>query len=199
MIQTIFGSPVVFLKTDNIEELFPATLYEEIVDYLLRPDNIVDQIYAQGGKISLTDNESTTIPNLTSKLNLLLEFLKNAALKYTYLYSTKKDLKFAFYQINLSFQGCEIKNHDENDSHSPEKSLIVMFYPKVPIGGAELVFIHNGNEGDWVSDCLEKNLVRVTVDDGTIVIFDSFTPHAVSPHKVAASRMSITVAFTLET
>lgn len=197
MIQTIFGSPVVFLKTDNIEELFPATLYEEIVDYLLRPENIVDQVYAQGGKISLTDSESTTIPNLTNKLNLLLEFLKNAALKYTYLYSTKKDLKFAFYQINLSFQGCEIKNHDENESS--KESLIVTFYPKVPVGGAELVFIHNGNEGDWVSDCLEKNLVRVTVDDGTIVIFDPFTPHAVSPHKVAAPRMSITVAFTLET
>jgi hypothetical protein len=40
MIQTIFGSTVVFLKTNNVEDLFSDELYQETVNYLLDSNNL---------------------------------------------------------------------------------------------------------------------------------------------------------------
>jgi Rps23 Pro-64 3,4-dihydroxylase Tpa1-like proline 4-hydroxylase len=129
----------------------------------------------------------------------LIEFLKKTALNYAYLYSKGpvKDLKFCTAWANLMFQGCEIKNH--NDSYyNTEKSLIVTFYPKAPAGGSNLVFIHQGKEGDWPSNCLEENLVRITIEEGDIVIFDNFVFHAVDAHRLNETRMCIAVEFTIE-
>jgi hypothetical protein len=196
MIQTIFGSPVVFLKASNVEEIFSKNLYNETVEYLMNSDNkFIEHPFTRGGKICTTDLNSKIGTDPTNELNLLFEFLKKTALEYVHLFSDRpvKDLEFCNYWINLTFQGCEIKNH--NDSNSSEKSLIVTFYPKAPPGGAELVFIHNSKDGEWVSDRLEKDLVRVAVTQGDIVIFDNFIPHAVDVHQIEDSRMCIATEF----
>lgn len=199
MIQTIFGSPVVFLKTDHVKNLFSTKLCEETVEQLMHPTNkFVEHPFTRGGKICTTDLNSKIGADPPNELHPLFEFLKKTALEYVHLFSDRpvKDLKFCNYWINLTFQGCEIKNH--NDSNSSEKSLIVTFYPKVPLGGAELVFIHNSKDGEWASDRLEKDLVRVAVTQGDIVIFDNFIPHAVNVHRIADSRMCIATEFKLE-
>jgi len=201
MIQQIFGSTVVILKADNVEELFSRDLYESTVDYLMQIDNkFVDHPYVRGGKICTTDLNSKTEFNTTIVLDALREFLKRTALNYAHLYSDKpvKDLTFRHSWVNLTFQGCEIKNHNDRDD-GINKSLIATFYPKVPADSANLVFIRNSKYGDWASDFLEKDLVRIKIEEGTIVIFDNVTLHAVDAHKAVDPRLCIATEFIIET
>jgi hypothetical protein len=200
MIQTIFGSPVVVLKKNNVKELFPPSVYEETIEYLMHPDNkFIDHPFTQGGKICTTDlNPGMGIDNINGIVSLI-DFLKKTALNYAYLYSNNpvKDLKFCTAWVNLMFQGCEIKNHNDKYYNS-ERSLIVTFYPKAPAGGSNLVFIHQGKEGDWASNCSEENLVRIMIEEGDIVIFDNCIFHAVDTHRIDEPRMCIATEFTVE-
>lgn len=198
MIQTIFGSPVIILKVENVEEVFSKKTYEKTVEHLMLLENkFIDHPYTRGGKICTTDIGSETRVD-TVGVDLLADFLKKTALSYAYLYSDKpiKDLKFCYYWVNLSFQGCEITNHTDQNSNT-DRRLIVTFYPKVPSGSANLVFIHNSKGGEWVSECSEKDLVRVVVEEGSIVIFDNQILHAVDVHQVEDSRMCIATEFVI--
>jgi hypothetical protein len=200
MIQTIFGSPVVILKVENVEELFSTEVYEETINHLMRPDNkFIDHPYARGGKICTTDLNSKMSINRIVGLDILWKFLKATALEHVHLYSNGpvKDLKFRNSWINLTFQGCEIKNHNDKDPNTG-RSMIVTFYPKVPFGGANLVFIHNSNYGEWASDRSEKDLVQFVIEEGNIVIFDNLILHAVAEHSVEIPRMCIATEFTIE-
>jgi hypothetical protein len=202
MIQIIFGSPVVTLKTDDVEKLFPKSVYDRTVAYLTNPDNkFIDHPLAKGGKICTTAgylNSKMWIDTI-NELPVLINFLKDTALKYAHLYSDSPiiDLKFHSSWVNFIFQGCEINSHNDQ-SDTNEKSIIVLFYPAAPKNGANLVFMHDAKEGDWVSDCLEKDLVQLVVDEGDIVIFDNLTFHAVSSHNVDIPRMCIATEFTIE-
>lgn len=199
MIQTIFGSPIVILKSNNTKELFSDEIYHEIVDYMMTSDNrFVDHPYARGGKICTTDL-NTTISKKINRLNTLLEFLKETGLKYAYLYSDQPIIDLQFYNmwINLSFQGCEIKNHYDRYHDDYEKSLVILFYPKAPIGGANLVFIHNSEYGDWIENYSENDLVRIGIEEGDIVIIDNSVLHAVDTHNAVDPRMCVAVEFRL--
>lgn len=200
MIQTIFGSPVVFLKTDNIEKMFPTTVYEEVVGYLSH-DEFIDHPLSRNGKICTTSGylNSKLWTNTLDQLKELVDFLKIQALNYAHLYShgTVKNLTFHSSWVNLTFQGCEINNHIDQ-SNTIEKTLIVLFYPRAPKNGSNLVFIHNSKEGQWASDCNDADLVRVVVEDGDIVIFDNFMFHAVDPHKSTIPRMCMAIEFKIE-
>ncbi len=198
MIQTIFGSPVVILNCDNIQELFPKRLYEEIVEHLMEPENkFVNHNYTRGGKVCTTDVNFTLNKDKINKMSTLLDFLKQTGLKYTHLFTVNsvKDLEFYNMWINLSFEGCEIKNHYDKYNDTTTKSLIVLFYPKAPEGGADLVFIHNSEYGEWASNRSEEDLVRIKVEEGTIVIFDNCILHAVDKHNVVEPRMCIATEF----
>jgi hypothetical protein len=172
MILSIFGAPVVFLKTDNIEKLFPEAVYNEIISYLTNPDN---------------------------KFAELVDFLKKTTLKYAYLYSDTPatDLKFHSSWVNLTFQGCEINSHNDR-SDTTEKSLIALFYPKTAKGASNLVFIHNSKGGEWASDCLEEDLVCTSIEEGDIIIFDNFMFHAVDANSSDVPRMAIAIEFKME-
>lgn len=202
MIQQIFGSPVVFLKAGKVEKLFPKKIYKETVNHLTDLNNkFIDHPLSKGGKICTTAgylNSKLWLETIT-KMPRLVNFLKKSALDYVHLYSTDAvtDLKFHSSWVNLTFQGCEISSHNDR-SDTTEKSLIVLFYPTAPIGGSNLVFIHNGKNGDWVSDCVEEDLVRTVIEEGDIVIFDNFMFHAVDAHGVTVPRMCIAVEFKIE-
>ena len=92
MIQTIFGSPVVFLHTNNVEEVFSTKACDALINDLLQPSNIVTQSYSRGGTIYAM----VLSPN--GELTEFLNFLKKTALDYVHLYSDTpvKDLKFYF-------------------------------------------------------------------------------------------------------
>lgn len=200
MIQTIFGSPVVIINSDN-KDLFPEELHNEIVEHLLRPENkFVDHPYARGGKICTTDLNSTIMEKI-DRVGNLLDFLKQTGLKYAYLYSNKnvKDLKFDNMWINLTFQGCEIKNHYDRYNDYTDKNLIILFYPKAPSNGSNLVFIHDSHYGDWSSEQSEKDLVKIRITDGDIVIMDNHILHSVDAHKMPEPRMCIATEFKIET
>ena len=200
MIQIIFGSPVVIFKVDNTQEIFPLSTYNETVNHLVDLDNtFVEHPYTRGGKICTTDLNSKISIAEISGISVLWNFLKDVALKYAHLYSDTpvKDLTFRYSWINLTFQGCEIKNHNDKDS-DVEKSIVVTFYPKVPAGGANLVFIHNSTYGEWSSERLEKDLVQLKIEEGNIVIFDNLTLHAVTTHNVDMPRLCIATEFTIE-
>ena len=199
MIQIIFGSPVVFLKTNNVEELFPSTIYEKTVNYLSHTDNkFIDHPLSRGGKICTTAGylNSELWINTLDQLKGLVDFLKNQALNYAHLYSTNtvKDLKFHSSWVNLTYQGCEINNHNDR-SNTTETSLIILFYPKAPKNGSKLVFIHDSKEGQWTTDCAESDMVQTIVDEGDIIIFDNFMFHAVDPHGSNIPRMCVAIEF----
>jgi len=202
MIQTIFGSPVVFLKTDNIEKIFPEEVYNKSIQRLLHPDNkVFKHPFARGGEVFTTDHNYDPTLNEVDDLNLLFNFLKKTALDYAHLFSSEpvKDLKFHTSWTNLMFKGCEIQNHSDSYDTTKHQSLIITFYPYSPPGGANLVFIHNSKPGDWVSECNEKDMIQVSVEQGSIVIFDNRVLHAVSAHNVDDSRMCIATEYIIET
>ena len=200
MIQTIFGSPVVVINADS-PELFPDELYNEIVEYLMSPENKdVDHPYARGGKICTTDLNST-IKEKIDRVGSLLDFLKQVGLKYAHLYTSEciKDLKFDNMWINITFQGSEIKNHYDRYDEYTEKTLIILFYPKAPAGGSNLVFMHNSKYGDWPSEQSENNLVKIRIESGDIVIMDNYVLHGVDTHNISEPRMCIATEFKIET
>lgn len=201
MIQKIFGSPIVVLEANNIKNLFPEDVYNEMVKHLTEADsNLVGHPYTRGGKVCTTDLNFTMNEDKLERLDTFLDYLKQTGLEYSYLFSDKpvNDLKFFNMWINLSFQGCEIKNHYDKYDDTVDKSLIILFYPKAPKGGANLVFIHNSKYGEWSSDRDESDIIRVGIEDGTIVILDNSVLHAVDKHSVEEPRMCVATEFKLE-
>jgi hypothetical protein len=202
MIQTIFGSPVVVLESNDVETLFPKEIYDEIVDHLMGPESkFVMHPYTRGGKVCTTDLNFTMNNDKINRLDTLLNFLKHLGLQYSHLFSDNpvNNLKFHNMWINLSFQGCEIKNHCDKYEDTTDKSLIVLFYPKAPKGGANLVFIHNSKYGEWSSDRSEDDLVRINIENGNIIIIDNSILHAVDKHNLNEPRMCVATEFKLET
>ena len=200
MIQTIFGSPIVVLKTNDIEQIFPHEICKEMIDYLTSSDNkFVDHPYTRGGKICTTDLNRTPNKDKINRLNPLFNFLQQTGLTYSYLFTEHliKDLKFDNSWMNLTFEGCEIQNHYDKYEDTNFKSLIILFYPKVPKGGSNLVFIHNSKYGQWVSDCLEADVVKIAIEEGNIIIFDNSILHAIDAHKSIEPRMCIAVEFNI--
>jgi hypothetical protein len=201
MIHTIFGSPVVILKADNLDKLFPNEMYNEMVNHLMEPENkFVDHPYARGGNICTTDLNLAINKDKINRLQPLLDFLQQTGLDYSHLFTgqLENNLKFDNTWMNLTFQGCEIKNHYDKYEDTDFKSLITLFYPKAPIGGSNLVFIHNSKYGQWASECLETDMVRIAVEEGSIIIFDNSILHSVDIHKVAEPRLCIAAEFKLE-
>ena len=84
MIQKIFGSSVVFLHTNNVEEVFSTKARDALINDLLQPNNIVNQSYSRGGTIyaiTLEPNgELTELINFLKKETSILEsnFLFNS-------------------------------------------------------------------------------------------------------------------------
>jgi hypothetical protein len=202
MIQTIFGSPVVILKFNDIEKIFTNDLYEEMIGHLMTPENkFVNHPYGRGGKICTTDLNLGLNNDKLIRLKPLLDLLRQEGLIHSYLFSNKeiKDLKFDNMWMNLTFEGCEIKNHYDKYNDTEFKSLIALFYPRASLGDSNLVFIHDGVYGQWPSECSETDIVRISMEEGTIVIFDNSILHAVDVHKSSNPRMCIAVEFKLET
>lgn len=200
MIQTIFGSTIVILKPENLEKLFPNEVREEMIEHLMAPENSYHP-YARGGKICTTDLNLAVDPDKFDQLKPLLDFLKDVGSQFSYLFTEKeiKDLKFDNTWMNLTFEGCEIKNHYDKYSDTDFKSLIILYYPKSESGGSNLVFIHNSKYGQWPSECLDSDMVKIAVEEGNVVIFDNSILHAVDAHKLSEPRMCIAVEFKLET
>jgi hypothetical protein len=198
MIQTIFGSPIVILKAN--ENLFSDELYKEMVGYLMEPKNMfVNHPYARGGKICTTDLNLTINKDKINQLQPLLDFLQELGSKFLYLFSDNPvNLKFDNTWMNLTFEGCEIKNHYDKYNDTTFKSLIVLFYPKAPAGGSNLVFIHNSKYGQWPSECAETDIVKIAIEPNTIIIFDNSILHAVDTHNTSEPRMCIATEFKLE-
>lgn len=200
MIQTIFGSPIVILKPENLEKLFPNEVREEMIGHLINPENSYHP-YARGGKICTTDLNLAVDADKFDQLKPLLDFLKDIGSQFSYLFTEKeiKDLKFDNTWMNLTFEGCEIKNHYDKYNDTDFKSLIMLYYPKAELGGSNLVFIHNSKYGQWPSECSDTDMVKIAVEEGNVVIFDNSILHAVDAHKLSEPRMCIAAEFKLET
>jgi hypothetical protein len=201
MIQSIFGSPVIILKVNNVEDIFSKKVYQKVSNYLMKRKNkFVNHPHAKGGQLCTTDLSGNMSIDVINEITTLIDFLKITTLNYTHLFVDKpvKNLEFSYYWVNLMFQGCMIKNHIDR-AKDTETRLITTFYPKAPPGGANLVFIHNSVGGEWPNECSKKNLVKIHIEEGNIVIFDTDTLHAVDTHAVDSSRMCIAVEFRIET
>jgi hypothetical protein len=201
MILTIFGSQIVILKMADIEKLFPHEVYKEMFDHLMSPGNkFVNHPYSKGGKICTTDLNLTMNKDKINRLQPLLDFLQATGLKYSYLFTDKEvnNLKFDNSWMNLTFKGCEIKNHNDKFEDTDFKSLITLFYPDASNGGSNLVFIHNSKYGQWVSDCSETDMVKISIEAGNIIIFDNSILHAVDSHALSTPRMCIAAEFILD-
>lgn len=76
---------------------------------------------------------------------------------------------------------------------------MVLFYVRTPINSSNLVFIRNGKDGDWPTERPKEDLVCIKVNEGDIILIDSFIRHAVNPHYSDLPRMCIAVEFKIET
>jgi hypothetical protein len=170
-------------------------------DHLMEPANkFVNHPYAKGGKICTTDLNLAINEDKLNRLQPLLNFLQTVSSTYSYLFANNTvNLKFDNIWMNLTFEGCEIKNHYDKYDQTDFKSLIALFYPKAPTGGSNLVFIHNSKYGQWASDCLETDMVKIAIEDSDIIIFDNSILHAVDAHRVSEPRMCIAIEFKLGT
>ena len=200
MILKIFGSTVVVLKADKPEELFPNKVYEQAIRQFMHPDNkFIDHPLTRGGKICTTDRNPEMSVDTIPGSEVLFAFLKKSVLDYAYLYFDKpvKDAKFVNSWANLMFQGCEIKSHNDRNN-TTERSLMITYYPKAPPGSSNLVFLRNSKGGEWASETPEEDMVRLVVEDGTMVIFDNLAYHAVDPHGLTSPRMCIATEYKFE-
>ena len=111
------------------------------------------------------------------------------------MYSDATDLQFDNMWINLTYAGCETRNHWDRYTEEDEKTLIMLFYPKAPLGGSNLVFIHNSNYGDWPSEYQDSDVLRLAIEEGDIVIMDNTILHAVDAHMPSEPRMCIATEF----
>jgi ectoine hydroxylase-related dioxygenase (phytanoyl-CoA dioxygenase family) len=200
MICSIFGSPVVFLHRDDAEQLFPTREYLHTLEYLTQ-QQFQGHDLSRGGAIHtssgylVADQWQATIQALPE----LVQVLKQAALNHAYLYTdhTVNDLLFHSSWVNVMYQHCEVNLHCDR-SQPQGRSIIVLFYPRAPQGGSNLVFMHHAHTGAWPSDVSEQDLVRVQIQQGDIVIFHNDLLHAVDAHSVAEPRMSMAIEFLLE-
>tara|TARA_B110000483_G_scaffold157858_1_gene187377 strand:+ start:1758 stop:2342 length:585 start_codon:yes stop_codon:yes gene_type:complete len=190
MILSIFGSPVIVLQ--NEKDLFTDELYNIAIEKLMLPQNKnVNHPYARGGKICSTDLDITSFDDFTN----LLDKLKQIGKQYVEVFSSKPNLKFNNMWINLTYEGCEIKNHWDRYSTDDGKSLIILFYPKAPTGGSNLVFMHNSEYGKWSTDYQDTDSVKLTIEEGDIVIMDNTILHAVDKHSTNEPRMCFATEF----
>lgn len=199
MKQIIFGSPVVIIKPDHNFSL--TDIYNEMYNFLMMPENKnIDHPYTKGGKICTTDLNSTILSKIKS-LESLIEFLKRKGIEHAHLFSNEpvKNLVFDNMWINLTFFGCEIQNHYDRYQDYNEKNIIMLFYIKAPVNSSNLVFIHNSKYGDWASEQEEKDLVKIEIEEGNIVIIDNHILHAVDAQLSAEPRMCIATEFKIET
>lgn len=189
MILSIFGSPVVILENNDISTLFPDALYNELVNYILSNSKKFESTDGQSrGGTSFSGNVLDMVSS--NKINSLTNFLKKISLEYVHVFTDKKvlDIKLTNSTVNLIQQGTEVENHIDLRS---EYALSVLFYPKMPINSGNLVFMHNSAQGDWASDYLDCDIVSLDIKQGSIIILDSETLHAVNTHKSTDLRMSI--------
>ena len=164
--------------------------------YLMLPENKdVSHPYARGGRICSTDLNFTLTSDKAKQFNILLDTLKQTGIKYANLYSDATDLQFDNMWINLTYAGCETRNHWDRYTEEDEKTLIMLFYPKAPLGGSNLVFIHNSNYGDWPSEYQDSDVLRLAIEEGDIVIMDNTILHAVDAHMPSEPRMCIATEF----
>lgn len=197
MIITLFDSPIVVLQGFNVEDLFPKKLQEEILHNLINSTEISnDHSFVRGGK-ACTANLMSLIDDKNHKhIDDLLSTLRNIGIKYAYVYKQKViDLKTHSITINLSHYGSEVCTHQDKRIGENQRSLRMLFYPKMPFAGGRLVFMHENKTGEWVTDQKEKDLVQFHVEEGDIILFDNYIPHAVGPHLSDLSRISIHVEF----
>jgi len=196
MILSIFGLPVVIIKNNNINTLFSNELHDEVMKHLMLPENKdVSHPYARGGRVCSTDLNFTLTSDKAKQFNILLDTLKQTGIKYANLYSDATDLQFDNMWINLTYAGCETRNHWDRYTEEDEKTLIMLFYPKAPLGGSNLVFIHNSNYGDWPSEYQDSDVLRLAIEEGDIVIMDNTILHAVDAHMPSEPRMCIATEF----
>jgi hypothetical protein len=196
MIQTIFGYPVVVLHPNDLEKLFSKKTRDEMINHLIRPENTYHP-YARGGKICTTDLNLAVNADKFNQLIPLLDFLKDIGLQFSYLFTEDKikDLEFDNTWMNLTFKGCEIKNHYDKYRDTNFKSLIILYYPKAETGGSNLVFIHNSKYGQWPSECSDSDTIKISIEEGNVVIFDNSILHAVDAHKLSEPRMCVAAEF----
>jgi hypothetical protein len=197
MIQTIFGSPVVIVKIDNHKEVFSDDLRNEIIDYLIANKETCKVKDLSGinyvhGCLS-TNTKSAVSFNRQEQITELANVLRTIGLQYTHLFTDKKvtDLKLSATTVNLNFRKFVGINHRDKINDTVEKSLSILFYPKIPTNSANLVFIHNSNEGDYANIYSDRDMVKLVLEEGTVVIFDNNTLHSVDTHNSNDTRMSI--------
>lgn len=197
MIQMIFGSPVVIVKIDNHKEVFPDDLRNEIIDYLIANEETckvrdvsgTNYVYGCLG----TDTESAASFDRQEQITKLTNVLRMIGLQYSHLFTDEKvtDLKLSATTVNLNFQGFVGINHKDSIDDKVEKSLSILFYPKIPANSANLVFIHNSKEGDYTNVYSDSDMVKLVLEEGNVVIFDNEILHSVDTHKSEDTRMSI--------
>jgi hypothetical protein len=198
MICSIFGSPVVFLHRDDAEQLFPTAIYADTVEYLSQ-DQFTGHALSRGGIIYTSADRNNHWNSTITGLSELIGVLKQAALDHADLFSTQpvRDLRFHSSWVSVIGQHSEINAHNDR-STIPARSIIVLFYPRAPQGGSNLVFMHDAQLGQWCSDRSDQDLIRVQIQQGDIVIFDNDLLHAVDTHRVAELRMSMGIEFLIE-
>lgn len=201
MILTIFNSPVVISKIDNYKEVFTDELRNEIIDYLITNEEtckVYDCKKQLVPKCLGTDTESAINSTRIEQIIKLHDILKNIGLQYTHLFTDRKtiDLELSATSVNLNFYDFVGINHRDRENDKTEKSLSILFYPKIPPNSANLVFIHNSEENKYTNVYSDNDMVKLGIEEGTVIIFDNQTLHSVDTHKSEDTRMSIHNEFT---
>ena len=196
MIQSIFGSKVLILN--NTKELLTNETYNEIITQIVNTNSVISgHSYTRGGKVYTTDLKSIVKDCKKAEISNLISRLKEHGEDYIRLsekdYSQK--LQYHTCTVNLCYTGAEIINHTDTRDDADGESLTVLYYPKVPKDSGNLVFMHNSKFGEWASDSVDKDTVKIELRADDIVIFDNYTLHAVGTHKSTEARMSIHTQF----
>ena len=96
--------------------------------------------------------------------------------------------------MNIMYTGSEGICHKHSDT-GKDPQVVAIFYPYVPEGGAELVFIRNGADKTMLKDYDEVDRLYQKVTTGDLVIHDSTLFHTVTKHTSNDSRVCFILEF----
>lgn len=163
------------INTEQIIPLISLTAYTTQLEGI--DNNKLTEIILSSNKAY---REDILLPDAPEIKNLIVQ-IKEALFRYT---NKRYILDEIWGLILKQGQSVMAHSHKSNTHLFPEEYYSVAYYPSVPEGSAELLFM-----APYCNSM--ETITSVSPKEGMLVVFNSFVPHMTARHSPAESRIVI--------
>lgn len=186
----IFGKTVVRHHCQDLNEYLTPELIASASQMLHHPlSRSEEEEYRVGPSRTTCDVHELSVLK-TAGHEKLTGWIANKCLESATAFGVNnaKSLMLGRNWMNIMYKGSEGVCH--NHSHSgKDPEIVAIFYPYVPVDGAELVFINNGLDKTMLDnyDEIDRNYQKVI--SGDLIIHDSTLFHTITKHTSESPRV----------